>query len=175
MATVIVGKYKGRKFFTGKDPKIRPTQGRVKKSAMQIIEPFEGKSVLDLFSGLGTLGIEALSRGASSVTFIEKYYTSIKYLKKNIEHICPNDKINLVQEDVFSFLSSCNKTFDIILADPPYKKVEISKLHGLVKSVLSEDGKYFIEMKRFEIEKSEDIKIKYYGSTQVIFGWKEKK
>tara|TARA_S200000501_G_scaffold360245_1_gene387092 strand:- start:9411 stop:9935 length:525 start_codon:yes stop_codon:yes gene_type:complete len=173
LASVIVGKYKGRKFYTCKDTKIRPTQGRVKKSAMQIIGPFEGSNVLDLFSGIGTLGIEALSRGASSATFVEMHYSSMKYLKKNINHICPNDKINIVQEDVFSFLKSCNNKFDIILADPPYKKVDMSKLHDLVKNILSENGKYFIEMKRFQIEESKDIRIKYYGNTQVVFGWKK--
>tara|TARA_B100001029_G_C15057437_1_gene455521 strand:- start:1143 stop:1670 length:528 start_codon:yes stop_codon:yes gene_type:complete len=174
LASVIVGKYKGQKFFSGKNPKIRPTQGRVKKSAMQIVEPFEGKNVLDLYSGLGTLGIEALSRGAASVTFVEKYYSSIKYLKKNIYNICPNDKINLIQEDVISYLKSCSKTFDIILVDPPYDRVEVNILHSLVRSVLSKDGKYFIEMKRFEFKKTENMRIEYYGNTQVVFGWKIK-
>jgi len=174
VSAVLVGKYKGRKFFTGKDPKIRPTQGRVKKSAMQILEPFDGLNVLDLYGGLGTLGIEALSRGAKSVTFVEKYYSSLKYLKKNVKTICPNDEINIIQEDVISFLKTCNQTFDVILADPPYYGVEILKLHTLVKSVLNVNGKYFIEMKKTKLENL-DARIVKYGSTQVVFGWHEKK
>jgi 16S rRNA (guanine966-N2)-methyltransferase len=174
MASVLVGKYKGRKFFSGKDPKLRPTQGRVKKSAMQILEPFEDLTILDLYGGLGTLGIEALSRGAKSVTFVEKYYTSLKYLKKNIEHICPNENTKIVQEDVISFLKTCNQTFDVILVDPPYTHVEIPKLHALVKSTLAEDGKYFIEMKQADIDKK-NIRIVSYGNTQVIFGWNKNK
>ena len=174
MASVLVGKYKGRKFFTGKDPKIRPTQGRVKKSAMQILEPFEGLSVLDLYGGLGTLGIEAISRGAKSVTFVEKYHSSLKYLKKNVEFICPNEDIKIIQDDVFSFLKTSNQTFDVILVDPPYSKVEILKLHDLVKEILAENGKYFIEMKRTEIE-DKDVRIVSYGNTQVVFGWKKNK
>jgi len=174
LASVLVGKYKGRKFFTGKDPMIRPTQGRVKKSAMQILEPFEGLSVLDLYGGLGTLGIEAISRGAKSVTFVEKYYSSLKYLRKNVEFICPNENIKIIQEDVFLFLKTCNQTFDVILVDPPYSKVEFLKLHALVKEVLAENGKYFIEMKRTEID-DKDVRIVFYGSTQIIFGWKKNK
>ena len=172
MASVLSGKYKGRKFFSGKDPKIRPTQGRVKKSAMQILEPFEDLTVLDLYGGLGTLGIEALSRGAKSVTFVEKYYSSLKYLKKNINQICPTENIQIVQEDVISFLNTNDEKFDVILADPPYKRVEILKLHALVKSNLTESGKYFIEMKRTEIDDS-DVRIVSYGNTQVVFGWKK--
>ncbi len=174
MASVLVGKYKGRKFFTGKDPKIRPTQGRVKKSAMQILEPFVELDVLDLYGGLGTLGIEALSRGAKSVTFVEKYYSSLKYLKKNIEFICPLENIKIVQDDVFSYLQTCNKTFDVILADPPYFGTDILKLHALVKGVLSKKGKYFLEMKRTKIEDA-DIRIVNYGNSQAVFGWNEKK
>ena len=71
MATVIRGKYKGRKFFSANNPKIRPTQGRVKKSMMEILEPFKGRNVLDLYSGIGTLGIEALSRGALSLHLLK--------------------------------------------------------------------------------------------------------
>jgi len=174
LASVLVGKFKGRKFFSGKDPKIRPTQGRVKKSAMQILEPFEDLTVLDLYGGLGTLGIEALSRGAKSVTVVEKYFTSLKYLKKNIEHICPNENIKIVQDDVVSFLKTCNQTFDVILVDPPYSNVEIPKLHALVRSVLSEKGKYFIEMKQTKIDET-DVRIVSYGNTQVVFGWKSNK
>ena len=175
MATVITGKYKGRKFFSANNPKIRPTQGRVKKSMMEILEPFKGRNVLDLYSGIGTLGIEALSRGALSVTFVENYSLSMSYLKKNINYICSDEKIKIIQEDVTSFLSSCGNAYDIVLADPPYKGFLFSKLHMQIKNVLSKDGKFCIEMKRQIIENDEEIRIKYYGNTQVVFGWKTKK
>ena len=69
---IIAGKYKNRilKSFSGQS--VRPTSGVVKKSLFEIIQPLKGKSILDLFSGTGSLGIESLSRGASSVTFVEK-------------------------------------------------------------------------------------------------------
>ena len=71
MISVIAGKYKGRKLYNVKDLHVRPTQAKVRKSVFQILEPFDGMEVLDLYSGVGTLGIEAISRGATRVVFVE--------------------------------------------------------------------------------------------------------
>ena len=70
MTIIISGKYRGRKLLDLKNPLVRPTQARVRKSMLQILEPFQDSSVLDLFSGIGTLGIEAISRGAKSVIMV---------------------------------------------------------------------------------------------------------
>lgn len=169
MAVVISGKYKGRKFKSGKDPALRPTQGRVKKSMMQIMEPFTGLKVLDLFAGLGTLGIEALSRGAKSVTFVELNLTSIKYLKKNILDICENENIVLENGDAITFLNNTDDKFDIVLADPPYKGVDVHKLMMMIPEVLIENGKYAVEMKKIPVL-IKNVRVKTYGSTQVVFG-----
>ena len=71
MIRIISGRYKGHRLNNISSKNIRPTQARVKKSMLQILEPFNGKTVLDLFSGSGSLGIEALSRGASKVVSVE--------------------------------------------------------------------------------------------------------
>ena len=62
MISIIAGKYKGRKLYDVKDLHVRPTQAKVRKSVFQILEPFDGMEVLDLYAGVGTLGIEAMSR-----------------------------------------------------------------------------------------------------------------
>ena len=85
---VISGTFKGRKLQASKDLSIRPTTDRVKESIFNILQDFHrNKKVVDIFSGSGNLGIEALSRGASHVCFVEKYQSSIKVLQKNIVHI----------------------------------------------------------------------------------------
>ena len=169
MATVIAGKYKGRKFKTGKDPALRPTQGRVKKSMMQILEPFNELKVLDLFAGLGTLGIEAISRGAKSATFVEQKKVNFNYLKQNVKTICVNDNVTLENVDAFSFLSSTDDKFDIVLADPPYFNIDIINLLSLIPKVLLKNGKFAVEMKKMHIEEH-NVRIKTYGNSQVVFG-----
>ena len=85
MISIIAGKYKGRKLYDVKDLHVRPTQAKVRKSVFQILEPFDGMEVLDLYAGVGTLGIEAISRGANRVVFVEKNRRVFKVLKKNVE------------------------------------------------------------------------------------------
>ena len=82
MISVIAGKFKGRKLYNLKDLHLRPTQARVKKSIFQILEPFDGMEILDLYAGVGTLGIEAISRGASRAVFVEKDRRVYKILEK---------------------------------------------------------------------------------------------
>ena len=72
MTSVIAGKYKGRKLFDVKNLHVRPTQAKVRKSIFQILEPFDGLEVLDLYAGIGTLGIEAMSRGHLELYLLKK-------------------------------------------------------------------------------------------------------
>ena len=82
---VLSGKYKGKLLKASKDLSIRPTTNRIKETIFNILYDFcNDKNVLDLFSGSGSLGIEAISRGASSVTFLEHSESSMKVLKQNI-------------------------------------------------------------------------------------------
>ena len=104
MISVISGKYKGRRLYDVKNLHVRPTQAKVRKSVFQILEPFDGKEVLDLYAGVGTLGIEAMSRGASLVVFVEKNRRVSKVLKKNIELFC-SEKSNIFLSDALQFVT----------------------------------------------------------------------
>ena len=84
MIKIISGKYRGRKLFEVPNLYVRPTQAVVRKSMMQILEPFENLEILDLYAGVGTLGIEAISRGASSLTAVEKNKLVLQTLTKNL-------------------------------------------------------------------------------------------
>ena len=91
MLRIISGKYKGQKLQQIKSKHVRPTQAKVKKSMLQILEPFSNKSVLDLFSGSGALGIEALSRGAKSVVSVDNNRKDHRYLRDNFNSICKDN------------------------------------------------------------------------------------
>ncbi len=130
MLQVIRGKLKGKKLFTIKGNAIRPTSGRVKESIFNIINSdINNAVVLDLFSGTGALGIEALSCGADSCTFIENNSDSLSVIKKNI-NICKLHKnTNIINWDILQNLNCLNSIkhkFNIVFIDPPYNKNFIS-------------------------------------------------
>lgn len=119
---IIAGKYKGHHLTNFQADHIRPTTDRVKESLFNIIQIYvDGARVLDLFSGTGNLGLEALSRGASEVLFVEKNKKSITILEKNIEKLRLTEPYRILQKDVLSFLKSYEgEPFDVVFADPPF-------------------------------------------------------
>ena len=126
MARVMGGMVKGRRLACPSGLQFRPTTGRVKEFIFSYLNnDIEGSTLLDLFSGTGSLGIEALSRGAKEVSFVEKSIVSLKLLKKNISNCGYSDKVNIFKEDVFFFLKRTGRkkcTFDLVIADPPFKQ-----------------------------------------------------
>lgn len=151
-----------------KDNQVRPTQARVRKSMLQILEPFRNCRVLDLYSGIGSLGIEALSRGAEQVTFVENNFQAIRALQKNLDTICPDDNVQVFRGDVDHFLAVTSEEYDIIMADPPYGTANFEDLKELIKPALKPSGIFCLEMKKTRLEE-EDVRIKLYGRTQVVF------
>ena len=168
MIKIIAGEYKGRKLESVSDLYIRPTQAVVRKSMMQILEPLHGLVVLDLFAGVGTLGIEALSRGAKQVTFVDNNKLAINVLTKNIDLLCKNKDVSIIHRDVNNFIDMNIKKFDLIIADPPYAKADFFTLREMVKPMLNESGIFCMEMKKSKIN-DDSVRIKEYGSTQVVF------
>ena len=166
--SVIAGKYKGRKLYNVKDLHMRSTQAKVRKSIFQILEPFDGMEVLDLYAGVGTLGIEAMSRGATRVVFVENNRRVFKVLKKNIELFEP-DQCDLFLTDALQFLTRAkNQYFDIIFADPPYTEVGFHSIKEKVKRKLKSGGIFCMEMIKEPIDE-QNVRIKHYGSTQMVF------
>ncbi len=168
MIRIIAGRYKGRKLVESHSPLIRPTLARVKKSMLQILEPFSHKRVLDLFCGVGTLGIEAVSRGADSVTFVERDYQIFRILSRNINDICREDSHRLYRMDVRKYIALADETFDIIIADPPYGTFKFETLLDKVKPLLNPGGVFCMEMRKTPIA-DDSLRIKLYGKTQVVF------
>lgn len=128
---IISGKLKGRKLDTPKGIDVRPTTDRVKESMFSIIEArkgFENARVLDLFSGSGNLAFEAISRGANSAIMIDSETPVIRHLKGAVEQLGIQSQCMVRQQNVESFLNSCQDSFDLIFADPPYHWPFLSKL-----------------------------------------------
>ena len=168
MIKIIGGKYKGRKLLQIPKTNVRPTQAVVRKSMFDILGILDGLDVLDLYSGVGTLGIESISRGAQSLVSVEKDKVTYKVLKDNLDIICTSDNILTYNMDVTQFLKFNDKKFDLIIADPPYKNDVYNYLNEQSKIILNPDGILCIEMKRREIE-NKDVRVRIFGRTQLTF------
>lgn len=134
---IISGKYKGRVLSSFQADHIRPTTDRVKESLFnKWMGYLEGASVLDLFSGTGNLGLEALSRGAKHVDFVELNNKSIQILQKNIQLLKPNpDEYKIHKMDVLVFLKKYQgPAYDLILIDPPFTEKMAHEVVSLLDS-----------------------------------------
>lgn len=165
---VISGKFRGKKLksFEGQD--IRPTSDRAKESIFNIINAkIEGSSFLDLFCGTGSMGIEALSRGANKVVFTDIDYKSVKLTNENLKSV--KQDIVAIKSSAENYLSSCSQKFDIIFLDPPYAYDKVDILISLIvkNSLLNKDGIIIYEHKSDrqsqEFEKVQLTSIRKYG------------
>ena len=163
---IISGIYRGIKIDTAKEVSYRPTKSRVRKSIFDLISPFGFLSVLDLFSGTGILGFESISRGASSITFVEKDAKSIRLLHRNKEKF-EGVPIHIIKNKVELFLKHTSDSFDLIFADPPYDKIDYDWLFNSCIKKLSKNGKLVVEMKKNSFIYDNCIE-KVYGDTKVL-------
>ncbi len=140
---VIAGKFKGRRLVSFDASHLRPTTDRVKGSIFnKLAADIEGSRVLDLFSGTGSLAIEALSRGALEVTLVEKNPKSLRILRQNLSALKIDSGVRIESFDVFQFLGRYEgSAFDIILVDPPFtQELADEVLKSLAKSKVLASG-----------------------------------
>ena len=182
---IISGKLKGKKLFLPKDKNTRPLKDLVKVSIFNLLDhskkinkKLENSSILDLFSGSGSFGLECLSRGSKIVYFFENYIEAIRILEKNLSLFKNEKNFKLFKNDCFEFFNSnqkLNKKFDIIFLDPPYKETRINELiEKIIKNkILNNDGVIIIHRhKKDKIEITNKIKIfevRSYGLSKVYF------
>ena len=160
---------------------VRPTMDRVKAAIFSsLADQVIGAPILDLFAGSGGLGIEALSRGAASVLFVEEDRQSIAAIEKNLAKTKLSGRVR--QQDVFEFLrhSSLAEKFRIIFADPPYEKTKTGErfterllANAALAQLLEPDGVFVLEKRPAErvpdTELWNVIRAKTYGATEVLF------
>ncbi|HXG30935.1 MAG TPA: 16S rRNA (guanine(966)-N(2))-methyltransferase RsmD [Thermodesulfobacteriota bacterium] len=177
MLRVLTGKVKGRRLKVPKGQTVRPTTSRVKKTIFDMLGDISGLRVLDLFAGSGSLGIEALSRGASHVTFIEKNPFVYRVLKENLSLCGFLDRATLIcahYEGALKRLKKGGKRFDLVFIDPPYisyGRKRVSDFINEAAEVLEDEGIIVIEH-NYRIE---DIPTGFkrttrsFGGTQLSF------
>ena len=182
---VIRGKFKGKKLLKPQDKETRPLKDLTKESVFNIINHsnkfsinIKEANVLDLFSGVGSFGIECLSQGAKYVTFIEKYEGVLPILKKNLNNLKSEINYEIVESDILNKFKFKNLKlrYDIIFLDPPYKEKALENILNKIieNKILKDNGIIIIHRHKKKIDElPKNFKIideKKYGISKIIFG-----
>ena len=182
---IISGLFKGKKILSPINLQTRPLKDLVKESIFNIINHspkllinIQNSTILDLFSGVGSFGLECLSRGSKHVTFFENYDGVLPILKKNLTSLELNNKYEIIEKDLFNkdSFALLSKKFDIIFIDPPYKNKNLSVILKLIfnNKILNNNGVLIIHRHIKEndvfIPEFKIIDEKKYGISKIIFG-----
>ena len=175
---VIAGKAKGHKLVAPKSDRVRPALDQVKEAIFNILFDVEGLSVLDLFAGSGSVGIEALSRGAKRCVFVEEWQPAINSIITNLEHTKLKDSAKVIKFSVkkaINFFNREGSQFDLIFVDPPYEKDLVNKtLEHIAGTTLIHDDTIIVVEHHPKEPISEDIDLtitdsRKYGQTYISF------
>ena len=181
---IISGQYKGKKILEPLDKNTRPLKDLTKESIFNIIKHsnkldfnLNNSNILDLFSGVGSFGLEALSRNANFVTFVENYLSVVQILKKNIQNLNLVQKTKVIEKDILSNLNlaELNQKYDLIFIDPPFKEKKIKHLIlNIIRSeILSPSGIIIIHRNsKWDDVFPKELNIlekKTYGVSQIFF------
>lgn len=143
----ITGKYKGRHFEIPSNFKARPTTDFAKENIFNVLRSyvdFEGLSVVDLFSGTGSISLEFLSRGCARVVSVEKDSRHFAFIRSVMQHL-NEPASNLLRMDALRYIDRAHESFDLVFADPPYTLPEIKELpQRVLNSRLLKDGAVFV-------------------------------
>jgi 16S rRNA (guanine966-N2)-methyltransferase len=145
---IIAGERKGHTIFAPKGLDTRPTSDRVRENVFNIVAPWvEGAGVLDLYAGSGAMGLEALSRGASAVVFVESDLDAVRAIERNLDKLRLTGA-RIVRADASTGLAqetAAGRKYDLVLADPPYAMTDYDTLARYLPRVLAEDGLLVLE------------------------------
>ena len=183
---VIAGKYRGKKLIFPKDKNTRPLKDMVKESIFNLLDhsnkfniDLKNSTVLDLFAGSGSFGLECISRGSKNVYFFENYTEAIEILNKNLMSLKEEKNYKIFNNDCFDFFNSERKfeeKFNIIFLDPPYKERDLENILNkiVLNNVLNNNGIIIIHRHKKDIDTFPKnfhlIDEKKYGISKIIFG-----
>jgi 16S rRNA (guanine966-N2)-methyltransferase len=166
---IVAGRWRGRRLAVPGGSKVRPTADRVREAWMSILQPrLPGALVLDLFSGSGALGLEALSRGAARADLVEIAPQSLRTIRENVETLGARDVATIHRADALRFVAKLQEgAYDVVFADPPYALGLAARLaHRWIRNPFS--SVLSIEH-RFGEELPGDPDIRRYGDTAIAF------
>ena len=183
---IISGLNKGKRLIMPKDKTTRPLKDMAKESVFNILTHakyvnfhLKDSKVLDLFSGIGSFGLECISRGSKFVFFLENYPPVLEILKNNISNLKYDRKSKIIDIDAFKINNNTFKEdqkFQIIFCDPPYKEKKIELLiKNIIKmNILEKNGIIIIHRKKGDLDtypnKFKVIDTKSYGLSTFVFG-----
>ena len=166
------GEARGRRLKAPKN--IRPTQGMVKQAIFNMVGPrIEGANVLDLFAGSGALGIEALSRGAASVTFVDQQPRGLAILRQNLDALGFKERAHVVRGDVVHWLEASHdavRSADFVFLDPPYEDVVLDRALKVLDRELNSGVVIAEHSRRQQLPALERLRVdreRRYGDTLV--------
>lgn len=175
MIRITGGKDRGRLIKSPKGANVRPILATIRKVLFDTLaEKIIFSNVLDVFAGVGTVGIEALSRGARYVVFIEKDPRVVKILKENLELLGYTENTTVVIGDALKVVGKLERfaPFDVIYLGPPYNFKKIKQLPSLYAPLLAEDGVMILQHHHktlFDLPEGFIVKIKRIGENQLTF------
>lgn len=182
---IIAGKFRGKKLLEPNEKVTRPLRDLVRESIFNIMVhsntfdiKIEKSHVLDLFSGVGSFGLECLSRGALSVTFFENYNKTLDILKRNISNLNFDTKTEVIEKNILenNNLNILKKKFEIIFLDPPYKEKRVNQLIESIMSLklLQKKGIVIVHRHKEDLDlypkKFKVLREETYGISKIIIG-----
>ena len=175
---ILTGALRGHPILFKPNPHLRPTADKIRKAIFDMLRgSLEGARILDLFSGTGALGLEALSSGASFVTFVEMDEGQALTIEKNLEKLGLYEQGEVISSDALRAIekfSNEDRQFDFVFMDPPYEEgLGLKALAALVQSkILSEEALIVFECRESETlphpDNLECAKDKVYGDTRIV-------
>jgi 16S rRNA (guanine966-N2)-methyltransferase len=172
---IIAGQFKGRVLKSPKGNQIRPTLDRVKESLFSILgSELSGRYVVDLFAGTGSLGLEALSRGAEHVVLVEKEHGPLDAIRENIAALGVRDRVTLIPLAVLRVIPSLPKA-DLVFCDPPYALSDLDEVvSGLFFSKVLKPGGLLVLETRTKRQvacpkSAELVDERVYSDTKLMF------
>ena len=181
---IIAGSFRGKKILEPKDIKTRPLKDLTKESIFNIINHskkfninLKNSNILDLFSGIGSFGIECLSRGVKNVVFIENYSGVLPILKKNLANLKYTKNYEIIEKDIFNcdIILKLEKKFDIIFLDPPFKDKNLNNILLKIseEKILNKKSIIIIHRHKNEVDNLPEnfniIEEKKYGVSKITF------
>ena len=164
---IISGTHKGRRLISPNTLPVRPTTDRAKEALFNILENryfFDGKNVLDLFSGTGNIAFEFASRGCEEILVVDNNFNCINYIEKTSDELGFN--ISIIKSNCLQYLKNCKQEFNFIFADPPYDYKEYQELKNLVceKNLVKKDGVLIIEHNKETSFEANNVELRKYGT-----------